>query len=69
MSTKLIEEENTVYEIDEECMMQKESAEKNRIQEETTGNEMVRFQESCNSTARRGISRMCIVLLLLLCMK
>lgn len=34
MSTKLMEEENTVYEIDEECMQQKEQKRKEKTEEE-----------------------------------
>lgn len=66
MSTKLVEEENTVYEIDEECM---------RLNEEGQGEKACKEQETVDAYVevqwrkKRGISNNLLLILLIMCCK
>lgn len=66
MSTKLVEEENTIYEIDEECM---------RLNEEGQGEKACKEQEAVDAYVevqwrkKRGISNNLLLILLIMCCK
>lgn len=66
MSTKLVEEENTVYEIDEECM---------RLNEEGQGAKACKEQGAVDAYVevqwrkKRGISNNLLLILLIMCCK
>lgn len=65
MSTKLMEEENTVYEIDEECMQQKEQKRKEQRKEGTE--EEIYQGLRWKSTRKRNAGVWILILYLLVC--
>jgi hypothetical protein len=65
MSTKLMEEENTVYEIDEECMQQKEQKRKEQRKEGTE--EEIYQGLRWEGTRKRNAGVWILILYLLVC--
>lgn len=67
MSTKLVEEENTIYEVDEDCMKEKEKLPE--LEDLVATQEACRYRKECENCGgnrrRKGNNNWCLLLLCL----